>query len=69
MGRLACDRPYNIDEARKRKGLPRRRRQDPRSTAYELTIRVPQEYRAYFDGKGKLTRTVFAPNKKDDLKS
>lgn len=69
MGRLACDKPYNVDEARKKKGLPRRRRKDPRTTAYELTIRVPAEYRAYFDGKRKLTRTVFALNKKDDLKA
>lgn len=30
---------------------------------------VPDEYRAYFDGKKKLTKTVFALNKKDDLKS
>ena len=69
LGRLACDKPYNVDEARKKKGLPRRRRKDPRATAYELTIRVPAEYRAYFDGKRKLTRTVFALNKKDDLKA
>ena len=62
-------KPYhNVDEARK-KGLPRRRRKDPRATAYELTIRVPAEYRSYFDGKRKLTRTVFALNKKDDLKA
>lgn len=69
MGRLVCDKPYNVDEARKKKGLSRRRRKDPRTTAYELTIRVPAEYRAYLDGKRKLTRTVFALNKKDDLKA
>lgn len=69
LGRLACDRPYNVDEARKKKGLPRRRRKDSRATAYELTIRVPAEYRGCFDGKRKLTRTVFALNKKDDLKA
>ena len=69
MKKLRCDKPYDIDEARKRKGLPRRRRRDSRTTAYELTIRVPDEYRVYFDGKKKLTRTVFALNKKGDLKS
>lgn len=68
MKRLRCDKPYDIDEARKKKGLPRRRRKDSRTTAYELTIRVPAEYRVYFDGKKKLTRTAFALNKKDDLK-
>ncbi len=69
MKKLRCDKPYDIDEARKKKGLPRCRRKDSRTTAYELTIRVPDEYRVYFDGKKKLTRTVFALNKKDDLKS
>lgn len=69
MKKLRCDKPYDIDEARKKKGLPRRRRKDSRTTAYELTIRVPDEYRAYFNGKKKLTRTVFALNEKDDLKS
>lgn len=68
MKRLRCDKPYDIDEARKRKGLPRRKRADSRTAAYELTIRVPAEYRVYFDGKKKLTRTAFALNKKDDLK-
>ena len=53
----------------RRRGLPRRRRKDSHTTAYELTIRVPEEYRTYFDGKKKLTRTVFALNRKDDLKS
>lgn len=68
MKKLRCDKPYDIDEARKQKGQPRRRRKDSRTTAYELTIRVPEEYRTYFEGKKKLTRTVFALNKKDDLK-
>ncbi len=69
MKKLRCDKPYDIDEARKRKGLPRRRRKDSRTTAYELTIRIPEEYRTYFENKKKLTRTVFALNRKDDLKS
>ena len=69
MKKLRCDKPYDIDEARKKRELPRRRRKDSRTTAYELTIRVPDEYRVYFDGKKKLTRTVFALNRKDDLKS
>lgn len=68
MKKLRCDKPYDIDEARKKKGLPRRKRKDARTTAYELTIRIPDEYRTYFSGKKKLTRTVFALNKKDDLK-
>lgn len=68
MKKLRCDKPYDIDEARKKKGLPRRKRKDARTTAYELTIRIPDEYRTYFGGKKKLTRTVFALNKKDDLK-
>ena len=69
MKKLRCDKPYDIDEARKRKGLSRRKRKDSRTTAYELTIRVPVEYQIYFDGKKKLTRVVFALNKKEDLKS
>lgn len=69
MKKLRCDKPYDLDEARKAKGLPRRKRKDSRTTAYELTIRLPEEYRSYFDGKKKLTKTVFALNKKDDLKS
>lgn len=67
--KLKCDKPYDLDEARKQKGLPRRRRKDSRTTAYELTIRVPKDYRRYFNGKRKLTRMVYALNKKDDLKS
>lgn len=66
--KLRCDKPYDLDEARKTKGLPRRRRKDSRTTAYELTIRIPEEYRAYFEGKKKLTKVVFALNKKEDLK-
>lgn len=69
MKKLRCDKPYDLDEARKAKGLPRRKRKESRTTAYELTIRIPEEYRSYFDGKKKLTKTVFALNKKDDLKS
>ena len=69
MKKLKCDKPYDVDEARKKKGLPRRRRKDSRTTQYELTIRVPAEYRIYFDGKRKLVRNVFALNKRDDLKS
>lgn len=69
MKKLRCDKPYDLDEARKAKGLPRRKRKDSRTTAYELTIRIPEEYRSYFDGKKKLTKTVFALNKKEDLKS
>lgn len=69
MKKLRCDKPYDIDASRKKKGLPRRKRKDSRTTAYELTIRVPEEYRLYFDGKKKLTRVAFALNKKDDLKS
>ena len=38
---LKCDKPYNIDEARKRKGLPRSKREDSRTTMYELTIVSP----------------------------
>lgn len=66
--KLKCDKPYDLDEARKQKGLQRRRRKDSRTTAYQLTIRVPEEYRTYFDGKKKLTKVVFALNKKEDLK-
>lgn len=69
MKKLRCDRPYDIDEARKKRGLPRRKRADSRATAYELTIRIPEEYRTYFGNKKKLTRTVYALNRKEDLKS
>lgn len=68
MQLLHCDKPYNLDEAAARRGAPRRKRKDSRATAYELTIRVPEEYRRHFGGKKKLTRVVFALNKKVDLK-
>lgn len=42
MKKLRCDKPYDLDEARKKKGLPRRKRKDSRTTAYELTIRIPK---------------------------
>lgn len=68
MQPLHCDKPYNLDEAAARRGAPRRRRKDSRTTAYELTIRIPEEHRRHFGGKKKLTRVVFALNKKVDLK-
>ena len=68
MQPLHCDKPYNLDEAAARRGAPRRKRKDSRTTAYELTIRVPEEHRRHFGGKKKLTRVVFALNKKVDLK-
>lgn len=43
--------------------------QGARTTAYELTIRIPEEHRRHFGGKKKLTRVVFALNKKVDLRS
>lgn len=69
MQLLHCDKPYNLDEAAARRGAPRRKRKDSRTTAYELTIRIPEEHRRHFGGKKKLTRVVFALNKKVDLKS
>lgn len=68
MQLLHCDKPYNLDEAAARRGVPRRKRKDSRTTAYELTIRIPEEHRRHFGGKKKLTRVVFALNKKVDLK-
>ena len=68
MQPLNCDKPYNLDEAAARRGAPRRRRKDSRTTAYELTIRIPEEHRRHFEGKKKLTRVVFALNKKVDLR-
>lgn len=68
MQLLHCDKPYNLDEAAARRGAPRRKRKDSRTTAYELTIRIPEEHRRHFGGKKKLTRVVFALNKKVDLK-
>ena len=67
MARLRCDKPYNVDEARKQKGLPRRKRANPKTTCYELAIRVPSEYQAVM-GQKKVTKTVYALNKKDDLR-
>ena len=68
MQLLHCDKPYNLDEAAARRGTPRRKRKDSRTTAYELTIRIPEEHRRHFGGKKKLTRVVFALNKKVDLR-
>ena len=68
MQLLHRDKPYNLDEAAARRGTPRRKRKDSRTTAYELTIRIPEERRRHFGGKKKLTRVVFALNKKVDLK-
>lgn len=34
MKKLRCDKPYDIDEAHKKRGFPRRRRKDSRTTAY-----------------------------------
>lgn len=44
MQLLHCDKPYNLDEAAARRGTPRRKRKDSRTTAYELTIRIPEEH-------------------------
>ena len=65
---LRCDKPTDVDEARRAKGLPRRKRDDPRSTAYELRIRIPDEYQEVM-GRKKLSRTVFARSKKDELRA
>ena len=62
---LKCDKPYNLDEARKRRGLPRIKRADSRTTAYELTIRVPEDYQIYLDGKTKFTRRAFVLNRRE----
>lgn len=67
MEKLRCDKPYNVDEARKRRGLSRRKRDDSRTTAYELVIRIPAEYQSLF-GKKKISRTVYALNQRTDLK-
>ena len=68
MARLRCDKPYNVDEARKQKGLPRRKRANPKTTCYELAIRIPSEYQSVM-GRKKVTKTVYALNKKDDLRA
>lgn len=67
MERLKCDKPYNVDEARKAKGLPRRKRKDPRTIQFELCIRVPKEYQEVVQKK-KFSKTVYVLNKKTDLK-
>ena len=67
MKKLTCDKPYNLDEARKKNGLSRRKRDDPRTTAYELVIRIPDEYQE-LAAKKKYSKTVYALNKKTDLK-
>ena len=64
---LKCDKPVDLDEARKAKGLPRRKRDDPKATAYELRIRVPAEFQGVM-GRKKLSRTVFARNKREELR-
>lgn len=65
MGILRCDKPYNLDEVRKRKGLPRTTRADSRTTLYELTIRIPRDYHVYIDGKTKFTKRVFVLNRRE----
>lgn len=62
---LTCDKPYNLDEARKKKGKPRVAREDSRTTLYELTIRVPKDYQVYLDGKTKFTKRVFVLNRRE----
>ena len=54
---LKCDKPVDLDEARKAKGLPRRKRDDPKATAYELRIRVPAEFQAFTGHKEACSRT------------
>lgn len=65
MQRLRCDKPYNLDEARKRRGLPRVSRKDSRTTLYELTLRVPDEYTHLFENKRKFTKRVYVLNRKE----
>ena len=64
---VRCDKPYDLDAADKRRGKPRRRRKDSKTTAYELNIRLDQEQRDLMGGKRKYTRVVYAKNKKEDL--
>lgn len=54
--------------ARKRKGPPRRKRANPKTTYCELAIRIPDEYQAVM-GRKKVAKTVYALNKKDDLRA
>ena len=65
---LKCDKPYNVDENRRQRGLPKKRRKDPQTTCFELCIRVPDEYRDLV-GKKKHSKTVYVLNKKVDLKA
>lgn len=62
---LTCDKPYNLDEVRKKKGKPRVARRDSRTTLYELTIRVPKDYQVYLEGKTKFTKRVFVLNRRE----
>lgn len=64
---VKCDKPYDLDAADKRRGKPRRRREDSRSTAYELTIRLNEEQRSLLGGKPKFVKVVYATNKSRDL--
>lgn len=63
---VRCDKPYDLDEMDKRRGKPRRRRKDSRTTAYELTVRLSKEQRDLM-GKAKYVRVVYAKNKREDL--
>lgn len=63
---VRCDKPYDLDAMDKRRGKPRRRRKDPHTTAYELTVRLSREQAALL-GKRKYVRVVYARNKRDDL--
>lgn len=65
--KVRCDKPYDLDAADKRRGKPRRRRKDARSTAYELTIRLNAQQREVLDGKRKFVKVAYAVNKKHDL--
>lgn len=67
MEKLTCDKPYNLDAARKARGLPRKRRKDPNTTCYELCIRIPEQYQD-IAGQKKYSKTVYVLNKKTDLK-
>lgn len=60
MQLLHCDKPYNLDEAAARRGTPRRKRKDSRTTAYELTIRIPEEHRRHFGGKNVSATVIIA---------
>ena len=63
---VKCDKPYDLDAQDKRRGKPRRRRRDSRTTCYELTIRLTEEQKALM-GKPKYVRNVYAKNKREDL--